>query len=117
MPMLDADDLPLWCALNRLIVNYWAEVDNNAGREAHEFYFPNALYAVGNNRFEGVEKIRAFYTRRRQFSQPTTRHLVTIRRFLKNEWPRGGVGLLSLYRAGVRPPMGGGRPPAMIADF
>ena|SRR5215469_14679871 len=117
MPMLDADDLPLWCALNRLIVNYWAEVDNNAGREAHEFYFPNALYAVGNNRFEGVEKIRAFYTRRRQFSEPTTRHLVTNLRLLKDDEPPVVVGLMSLYRADGRPPIQGVRPPAMIADF
>ncbi len=56
MPRLDADDPALWYALNRLMINYWADVDNDGGDRAHEFYLPNALYAVGNNRFEGVRK-------------------------------------------------------------
>ena len=59
--MLDTDDLALWYALNRLITNYWADVDDEGGRHAHEFYMPEALYTVGNNRFDGVDKIRAFY--------------------------------------------------------
>jgi hypothetical protein len=65
MQMADTDDPALWYALNRLITNYWADVDVNGGSQAHEFYLPEALYAVGNNRFEGVDKIRAFYDRRR----------------------------------------------------
>ncbi len=64
--MLDTDDLALWYALNRLMTNYWADVDSNGGELAHEFYLPDALYAVGSNRFEGEQKIRAFYARRRQ---------------------------------------------------
>jgi hypothetical protein len=64
--MLDTDDLALWHALNRLMTNYWADVDHNGGSQAHEFYLPEALYTVGNNRFEGAEKIRAFYARRRR---------------------------------------------------
>jgi hypothetical protein len=60
MQMADTDDPALWYALNRLITNYWADVDVNGGSQAHEFYLPEALYAVGNNRFEGVDKIRAF---------------------------------------------------------
>jgi len=63
--MLDGEDLALWCALNRLMANYWADVDQNGGRQAHEFYLPEGLYTIGNNRFEGREKIEAFYTRRR----------------------------------------------------
>jgi hypothetical protein len=51
--MLDTDDLALWYALNRLMTNYWADVDGNGGGQAHEFYVPDALYAVGHNRFEG----------------------------------------------------------------
>ena len=74
--MSDSDDPALWYALRRLVVDYWADVDQNAGNRAHEFYLPEALYAVGNNRFEGAEKIRAFYARRRQFGNSTTRHLV-----------------------------------------
>jgi len=74
--MLDTDDLALWYALNRLMTNYWADVDSNGGAQAHEFYLPDALYAVGNNRFEGEEKICAFYARRR-YGTVLTRHLVS----------------------------------------
>jgi hypothetical protein len=71
--VLDTDDLALWYAINRLIANYWAEVDDNGGSQAHEFYEPEAVYTVGANRFEGADKIRAFYTRRRQYGNITTR--------------------------------------------
>src|SRR5205823_12593605 len=77
-----------------------------------------ALFAVGNNRFEGAEKIRAFYARRRQHGTTTTRHLVGNLRVLRDDarcvWT---VGVMSLYRAVGRPPFLWVRPPAMIADF
>ena len=105
-------------ALNRLMTNYWAELDHNGGSRAHEFYLPEALFAVGNNRFEGPEKIRAFYARRRQHGTTTTRHLVGNLRVLRDDancvWT---VGVMSLYRADGRPPFQWTRPPAMIADF
>jgi hypothetical protein len=41
--MLDTDDLALWSARNRLIANYWADVDHNGGNQAHEFYLPEAV--------------------------------------------------------------------------
>jgi hypothetical protein len=53
---LDTDDLALWYALNGLMTNYWADVDHNGGSQAHEFYLPEALYIVGNNRFEGAAR-------------------------------------------------------------
>jgi hypothetical protein len=116
--MLDTDDLALWYALNRLVTNYWADVDHNGGNQAHEFYLPDALYAVGNNRFEGVEKIRAFYARRRQVGNSTTRHLVCNLRVSRDDaGSTRAVGIMSLYRADGRPPIRGVRPPAMISDF
>jgi hypothetical protein len=47
MQLADSDDLALWYALIRLMTNYWADVDGNSGSQAHEFYLPDALYAVG----------------------------------------------------------------------
>ncbi|HEY3908391.1 MAG TPA: nuclear transport factor 2 family protein [Stellaceae bacterium] len=118
MPMLDIDDLALWHALNQLMINYWADVDQNGGNQAHEFYLPDALYAVGNNRFEGIDKIRAFYERRRRLGNTTTRHLVGNVRLLPDDADQVRVvGVISLYRADGRPPIRGVRPPAMIADF
>jgi hypothetical protein len=116
--MLDTDDLALWYALNRLMTNYWADVDHNGGNEAHEFYLSEALYVVGRNRFEGAEKIRAFYARRRQRGNTTTRHLIDNLRVFREEARRAAaVGVMSLYRADGRPPFQLARPPAMIADF
>ena len=103
--MLDTDDLALWYALNRLMTNYWADVDDDGGSRAHEFYLSDALYAVGNNRFEGEEKIRAFYARRRQRGTTTTRHLVgNLRVFRDDARHARTVGVMSLYRADGSPP-------------
>jgi len=43
MQLADTDDLALWYALNRLMTNYWADVDGNSGSQAHEFYLSDAL--------------------------------------------------------------------------
>jgi SnoaL-like domain len=116
--MLATDEATLWYALSRLLADYWAEVDHNGGKQAHEFYFPTAPYAVGENRFEGTEKIRAFYARRRQFGDNTTRHVVENIRILPDDrWRARALGVMILYRADGRPPIQRVRPPAMIADF
>jgi hypothetical protein len=115
--MLDGDDLALWCTLNRLMVNYWAEVDENGGLQAHEFYLPEGLFVIGNNRFEGKGKIEAFYARRRH-STLVTRHLLSnLRAFDDGKPDARMVGVMSLYRADGKSPFQGARPPAMIADF
>lgn len=118
MPTRDTGDLALWYALDQLLISYWADVDHNSGNEAHEYYLPDALYAVGNNRFDGAEKIRAFYERRRRLGNTTTRHLVGNLRVAQDHADRAqAVGVMTLYRADGSPPVMGVRPPAMIADF
>jgi len=118
MQTLDADDPALWYALNRLIIDYWADVDSSGGTRAHEFYLPDALYSVGSSRFEGAEKIRAFYDRRRQRGNTTTRHLIgNLRVFQEDAWRARMTGVMTLYRADGRPPIEEARPPAMVADF
>ena len=116
--MFDSDDIALWYALNRLMVNYWAEVDDNGGVTAHEYYLSDGLFAVGNNRFEGNDKIRAFYARRRQRGFVTTRHVVdNLRVFRADDRQARLLGLMRLYRAEGKPPFHGARAPAMLADF
>lgn len=116
--MPDSEDMALWFVLNRLVTDYWADVDHNGGNRAHEFYLADALYAVGGNRFDGVEKIRAFYDRRRQAGNSATRHLVdNVRVFRDDARHARAEGIMSLYRADGRPPFRGARPPSMIADF
>lgn len=115
--MVERDDLALSCALNRLMANYWADVDENGGQEAHEFYVADGLYAIGNNRFEGRDKIAAFYARRRH-GTVLTRHLLSNLRAIGDAEPHARLlGLMTLYRADGKSPFQGARPPAMIADF
>jgi hypothetical protein len=115
--MFENDDLALWCALNRLMVDYWSDVDENGGLRAHEFYLPDAVYAIGNSRFEGREKIAAFYARRRHGTVATRHVLANLRAFGDNPGEGRITGLMSLYRADGKSPFQGARPPAMIADF
>ena len=118
MQLADTDDLALWYALNRLMTNYWADVDGNSGSQAHEFYLSDALYAVGANRFEGQQQIRAFYDRRRQRGSTTSRHLIdNLRVFRDDARLARMLGVMSLYLADGRPPIEKSAPPAMIADF
>jgi len=116
--MLDTDDVALWYALYRLTTNYWFEVDYNGGADAHDFYVADGLFSVGDNRFEGQDKIRAYYAWRQRRGFITARHLVNNLRVL----PTGEdhvrlVGVLSLYRADGRPPFQGERPPMLVADI
>jgi len=118
MNIPETDDLALWYALNRLVSDYWAEVDDNGGRRAHEFYLPDAIYIVGANYFEGHENIQAFYERRRERGVTTTRHIVSNVRVFRDDARRARlVGVMSLYRAEGRPPVEEARPLAMVADF
>ena len=115
--MQDSGDAALWYALNRLMLDYWADVDENGGQEAHKFYLPDGLYSIANSRFEGEQKILAFYARRRH-GTIMTRHLVSnLRVFREDDRHARMVGVMCLYRADGKSPFQGARPPAMIADF
>jgi len=99
------------------MAEYWAEVDNNGGAEAHAYYLADGIYVIGNNRFEGRDKIAAFYARR-GYGAIVTRHVLSnVRTFAETAGRARAVGLMSLYRADGASPFQGARPPAMIADF
>ena len=115
--MVESDELALSYALNRLIADYWADVDENGGARAHEFYVADGLYSVGNSRFEGRDRIAAFYARRR-YGKVMTRHVLSNLRTFGDDEPYARLtGMMSLYRAEGGSPFQGARPPAMIADF
>jgi hypothetical protein len=115
--MFENDELALWYTLGRLMADYWADVDENGGRGAHEFYVPDGLYAIGTNRFEGQDKIESFYARRRHGTVMTRHVLSNLRSFGDNPPLARIQGLMSLYRADGGSPFQGARPPAMLADF
>jgi hypothetical protein len=114
---MQSDEIALSYALNRLIADYWADVDENGGQRAHEFYVADGLYVVGNSRFEGRDRIAAFYARRR-YGKVMTRHVLSNLRTFGDDEPYARLtGMMSLYRAEGGSPFQGARPPAMIADF
>ena len=112
-----ADNVGLWCALGGLMADYWSDVDENGGREAHAFYLREAVYAIGHNRFEGQDKIAAFYNRRRHGTVLTRHVLSNLRVFADGPTFARATGVMTLYRADGKSPFQGARPPAMIADF
>ncbi|HEX3953483.1 MAG TPA: nuclear transport factor 2 family protein [Stellaceae bacterium] len=116
--MQESDDRDLFYAMERLINSYWVDVDHNRGLNAHEFYTSDAVYSVGNNRFEGRNQIQAFYTRRRERGHSTTRHLLNQLQVSCDGARQGRIaGVMTLYRADGSPPFSGTPLPAMIADF
>jgi len=114
----DSPDVRFWHVLNHLETSYWWDVDCNAGRQAHEFYLPDGLFAVGDNQFLGQQNIRAFYTWRQRRGLLTSRHLIyNLRVASSDEWRASLTAILSLYRANGRPPIRGTKPPSLIADI
>ena len=116
--MPDTEDVALWYAAYRFVVTYWAEVDRNGGGDAHDFYLADALFAVGQNRFPGRDKIRAFYRERQRRGFTTTRHLVSNLQVVSmGEREVRLSGVLCLYRADGHPPFHGARAPMLVADI
>jgi hypothetical protein len=115
--MSDSSDAGLWYALNRLETNYWWDVDLNGGRNAHEFYLPDGLYVVGQNKFAGHDQIRAFYTWRTRRGSTTSRHLINnLQAFATDDHHAGFMAALSLFRANGPPPVHRAPSPCLIAD-
>lgn len=115
--MNDTPDPELWYALQRLETNYWWEVDLNGGRNAYAFYVPDGLFAVGDNRFVGHDKLRAFYAWRARRGPTTTRHVISnLQASASNDGHARLLAALSVYRANGHPPVAGTYPPCLIAD-
>jgi SnoaL-like domain len=124
------DELLLWHALHRLEVTYWYDVDFNEGRTAHELFTPDGVKMVGHNRFDGREKIRAFYVwRARQNGAnavrqlgiggvKAVRHLVTNLYVASNSERRATVlGTVIFYGGPTYPSKRRSYPPMMVADL
>jgi hypothetical protein len=113
----DTSDAGLWYALNRLETNYWWDVDLNGGRNAYEFYLPDGLYVVGQNKFAGHDQIRAFYTWRARRGSTTSRHLINnLQVFATDDHHAGFMAALSLFRANGPAPVRRAPSPCLIAD-
>jgi hypothetical protein len=111
-------DLTLWYELYSLELKYWFDVDFHGGHNAHEFYVADGLFAVGENRFHGHDRIRAFYGWRQRRGHSTSRHLISNLQVCgRRQECAELVAVLSLYRSDGRPPFHGERPPMLVADL
>jgi hypothetical protein len=117
-------DPALWHALYSLEARYWRDVDCNDGRNAHEFYVPECVFRVGDNKFCGQQKIREFYLWREQRGLTTVRTLRTTRHLISNfvvepagEREAKAFGLISFFEAPGRAPVMAASPPILIADL
>ena len=122
--MTTPDSANLWYALYHLETGYWREVDCNQGHDAHAFYVPGGVFAVGDNLFEGQDKIREFYVWRGQRGTSTVRSLRTTRHLISNFDVEAGdhgharaVGVVSFFDVPGRPPVMESRPPILVADL
>jgi SnoaL-like domain len=114
----DMPDVRLWHELYHLETSYWREVDSNEGRQAHEFYTPDGLFAAGDNQFLGHQNIRAFYAWRQRRGLLTERHMIYNLLVVSSDECRAShTAMLSLYLAKERPPIRGTKPPNLIADI
>ena len=111
-------EMMLWHVLHQLEVRHWHDVNINVGRTAHECYTEEGVFAVGETRHEGREKIREFYAWRAQRGARTARHLVS--NFKVSAGPDGRIasatGVVSLYGADGAPILPS-KPATMIADL
>jgi hypothetical protein len=117
-------DLVLWHALYGLETRYWHDVDYNDGGNAHDFYLPDGVFAVGDNEFRGREQIRQFYAWRGQRGLATVRSLRTTRHLISNLWVESvngreakAFGVISFHEAPGRPPIKESRAPILVADI
>ena len=115
---MQLSEMLLWHALHQMEVRHWHDVNGNAGRTAHEFYTEQGVFAVGETRHEGREKIREFYAWRARRGERIARHLVSNFQVVAGADGRtaSAMGVVSLYGAdGV--PVLPSRPATMIADL
>lgn len=73
---IDEDRLALTRQLHALLIDYWHDVDTNWGRNAPDYYTPDAEFVGSKHSYKGREKIRAFYQWREDRGERTVIHAV-----------------------------------------
>jgi hypothetical protein len=104
-------------ALTDLETDYWYDVDHNWGRTAHEMYTEAGVFAIGDKRMPGRDKVREFYSWRAGRGERIARHVITnVRVRVKDERHATLECIMCLYAADGMPVLES-RPAIMIADI
>ena len=102
--------------IEELTTDYWYDVDHNWGAGAADFFTEDGVFEVGNNKFEGREAIRTFYSWRENRGARVARHLINNMNLkLHDNNHATAVWIMSLLAADGAPPLPS-EPPIMIAD-
>lgn len=109
------DLLALRYELEALTIDFWHEVDANAGREAAGYYVEDAVFATSVREYHGRAAIDDFYNRRVQRGPRVSLHVVQNFRIVPEDAERVHCQyILSLFAAdGV--PVLPSRPAIMVA--
>jgi ketosteroid isomerase-like protein len=63
-------------AVERILVEFWWDVDRNQGRRACDYFTEDALFDLGGKPVMGHDAIQTFYRTREARGARTTRHIV-----------------------------------------
>jgi SnoaL-like domain len=112
---ISRERLELTQELHALVIDYWHDVDTNWGRNATQYYTPNAEFVGPANSYKGHDKIRAFYKWREDRGARTVVHSVINFQALPEGPDRATCHwVLALYGADGKPPLPT-HPPIQIA--
>ncbi len=106
----------LLMAIGALLADYWHEVDHYWGRNAHQLYTEDGVFAIGSDHMNGPAAIQAFYKWREGRGAREARHVISNLRVVQLDDGHVEVAcILCLYAAdGV--PVLPSSPPILIAD-
>lgn len=103
--MADAELIELNAVLSLQLADYWHEIDFNGGRDASQYYTPDAEFHGPFSSYIGVEKIQRFYDWRRERGDRLSVHAFTnFRARFTGKGMAEATNFLTLYaRDGVKP--------------
>jgi hypothetical protein len=99
-----------------LAIDYWYDVDNNWGRNAHEYYTEDGSYTTSLQTRTGRAAIKAFYDSREARGERVARHLINNHKITIHDPNRvSAVWILSLFAADGKPLLPS-RPAILMGD-
>ncbi|WP_066554678.1 nuclear transport factor 2 family protein [Croceicoccus bisphenolivorans] len=103
--------------IQQFIADYWADVDENRGQGAPEFYTEDCVLYVGSDRtFEGRAGIVDFYRYRADRGERTTRHATSNYQVVPLSDTSAKVTfVVANYASDGPPPITGSKGPSLVS--
>ncbi|MES2412295.1 MAG: nuclear transport factor 2 family protein [Pseudomonadota bacterium] len=111
-----SSDSGLLQALGALVADYWYDVDHHWGRNAHQLYTPEGVFAIGDDVMDGPAAVQTFYKWREGRGAREARHVTSNLRVVQRDADHADLDcILCLYAADGTPVLPSS-PPILIAD-